>query len=148
MSETQETLIYAGRRRTTRGALAYFYADEAGALSGYKKPLAAAAKIGAQIVITKADGKPGSFWTAGEKAPRVTGYLDDDPRLLEWAIDEKTHVATFTAERQSKRAAAAGEDPLQKILQPVRAELSRMMPDERAAAVGWIMNYLLTGAKR
>ena len=148
MSETQETLTYAGRRRTTRGALAYFYVDAAGAFSGYKKPLTPAAKIGAQILITNVEGKAGSFWTAGEKSPRVVGYLENDPRLLEWALEEKTHVATFIAQRQSKRIAAAGEDPLQQALQPVRAELARMMPDERVAAVGWIMNYLLSGAKR
>lgn len=142
MTDAEKTLTYAGRRVTTKGTLAYFYAHPDGELRGYAKPLITGAKVGTQITVTAADD--GQFWATGPQAPRASGQMSaGDPHLLQWSIDEKGDLARATQIREQQRIIKAGADPLRTHLAPVRDRLRTMSPDRRAAAVGWILTFLL-----
>lgn len=139
------TLTYAGRRVTTGGQLAYFYADEDGHLRGFKKALVTGAPIGARVELRSEED--GSYWSAGTNGPRVVGHAED-PRLIPWAAEDRAAVAEQSARAESKRIARAGVDPLKAQLEPVREALRGMSSDRRGATVGWILQYLLSGVTR
>ncbi len=146
MTETI-TLIYAGRRMTVDHKLAYFYAGIGDSdLRGFSKALVAGVRVGA-VVEVRADDE-GRYWTGGPDAPRVTGYADDDARLLEWAALDRAASMEQSARAESRRIARAGADPLKAQLEPVREVLRGMSPDRRAATTGWILQYLLSGVTR
>lgn len=146
MTDSEKTVTYAGRRVTTRGTLAYFYAHPDGELRGYAKPLITGAKIGTEITVTAAED--GQFWATGPKAPRASGLVPEtDPRLLEWSVDEKGDLTRAAQIREQQRIIKAGADPLRARLSPVREQLQAMSPDRRAAAAGWILTFLLGDAR-
>lgn len=146
MSDNTRLLVYAGRRTTTSGPLAYFYANEEGKLEGFRKTLMPAVSIGAQIQITV--NEDGAFWIRGEHAPRLVGNLTDDPRLLLWSIAEKEAVVEAGQRREQKRIAKEGADPLKAQLDPIREVLRAMSYERRTATIAWIIQYLQTGAPR
>ena len=146
MNTHEEIRTYAGRRQTTRGTLAYFYLKGDGTFAGHKKPLVPGAPIGTQIAVTFDD--EGQFWIAGANAPRAIGHLDDPDTVQEWSLAEKADVTQVSIQRESKRVAKEGKDPLRAQLDPIRTQLARMSYDRRAATVAWILQYLLGGSAR
>lgn len=146
MSTHEEIRTYAGRRQTTTGTLAYFYAKDDGTFVGHKKPLVPGTPIGTQIAVTF--DEQGQFWVGGENAPRAIGHLADAEIVQEWSVAEKADVTQVGIRRESKRVAKEGQDPLRAQLDPIRAQLARMSYDRRAATVAWILQYLLGGSAR
>lgn len=148
MTTTEIDLTYAGRRLTVKNSLAYFYhsADDPDALRGFKKPLLAGHKIGTVVRIHQEPD--GSFYTGGQLAPRAIGHAQDSPDLLRWSADQEADVALHAQQAESKRIAAAGEDPMRAALAPIRDQLAAMSSARRAAAIGWIITYLQTGQRR
>lgn len=140
-----ETRTYAGRRLTSTGALAYFYADDAGELHGHAEPLLGDVPIGTRLEVTR-DG--GSVFVAGQHAPRVTGTLDDPGQLLQWIAQEKADCVAAARTREARRLAKTGRDLMREHLDPIRTEISKMSDDRRAATIWWIVQYLATGAAR
>lgn len=141
MTESIRNFVHIGRRVTTKGTLAYFYADGE-TIRGYAKPLLAGAKIGTEISITF-DGED-RMWTGGEHAPRAVGQLEaSDPRLVRWSTEEKADVARAAHIREQQRILKSGEDPLKRQLEPIRQHLARLSPDRRVGAVSWILTYLM-----
>lgn len=144
---TTSVHIYAGRRLSTTGRIGYFYQNEDGEVLGYKKPLISGASIGARIEVSS--DQPGTYIPGGEHRPRVVGNLPtDDERLLAWAVQERADLTQHARESRSRKIAREGIDPLREQLAPVRAQLSRMTGEQRAAAAHWILQYLLTGTTR
>lgn len=141
-------LTYAGRRLTDKGILAYFYFSPAApdTLRGFKRPLLPGLKIGTIVQIQQE--KDGSYYTAGEYAPRAIGQADHSPELLDWSAEQEADVALHAQRAESKRITAAGSDPMRTRLEPIRNELAAMSSARRAAAIGWIISFLQTGQRR
>lgn len=72
----------------------------------------------------------------------------EDPRLITWAAEDRAAAAERSARAASQRIARAGVDPLKAQLEPVRDALRGMSSDRRAATVGWILQYLVSGVTR
>lgn len=141
MTEFNKTFIHIGRRVTTQGKLAYFYADGE-TTRGYAKPLLAGAKIGTQIEVTW--DSEDRMWTGGAKGPRAIGQLDEtDARLIRWSTEEKGDLGRAAHIREQQRILKEGVDPLRRQLEPVREHLAGLSPDRRVGAVSWILTYLM-----
>lgn len=146
---TTAPLLYVGRRHSVDGKLGHFYQVEGTErLIGYRKPLTTGTKIGARVEAVFDDEQLHRVFSSGADAPRVVGYLDEsDERLTAWAIEDKTASVEHSRRLEADRIAKTGKDPLLQYLEPVRAELARLAGDRQAAAVAWIMTYLLTGRR-
>lgn len=145
-TEPQISCIYTGRRSLVGGKIAHYYLDDKGADHGYLKPLITGAKVGTIVELTYTDDTLTQFWSSGKNAPRAIGQLPaDDPRLIEWAAEDKAAGIARSRRVEADRITKAGKDPLLHYLEPVRAELARMSGDRQTATVAWILTYLLTG---
>lgn len=142
-----EAVVYAGRRRTTKGKLAYFYADLVSGADrfGTSKPLYPGCKVGEMLALTF-DGD--SFFIGGAHAPAPKGQIEDTDQILRWQLEERADVALQTRVRETERIVKEGNDVLREQLGPVRDALAGMQIDRRSITVHWIMDYLLTGTVR
>jgi hypothetical protein len=144
---TEVDLIFVGRRLTVKNALAYFYepVGKPGTLRGFKRPLVTGHKIGT-IVRIQEDGD--GYYTSGANGPQAIAQSTDEDQLLRWSIEQEADVAQHQQQLESKRIVQAGQDPLRTVLAPIRDQLAGMSSARRAATVGWIITFLLTGQRR
>lgn len=145
MATTEVELTYAGRRLTTRNTLSYFYYEASvGKMRGFRKPLMTGLKVGTIIRVHDDDG----VHIAGPLAPVAIGHSTDTDKLLQWSAEQEADVALHAQTVESKRIAAAGNDPMREALEPIRDQLAAMSTARRAATIGWIITYLQTGQRR
>lgn len=145
-AESVETLTYIGRRPGGKGALLYAYLDAAGQAAYYDKALVAATAIGSRVAITHPAGRPTSYYTAGDRAPRLVGFAEDaDPdQLLDWQVRDRA-AWQRKADADAAKRAARRADALEDHVGALVAASAALSWDERTAFASWIAHRIQKG---
>ena len=100
--------------------------------------------------IPKLVGRPGSIYEFECKADndstifgntrRWVGFLDDDPRVLEWQAKHDAFFAAQELERQEKKG--KNTNLIQRQLAPLKVAYGHMVGHQRAAFLAQIIGYV------
>ncbi len=103
------TRTYIGRRQDAAGKIVYAYLDEEGSLGLYSKPLTSSHAVGSIVMLTYTDETRKSYWSGGERRPKITGLADSDAKhLIEWQVaDRAAYQAKLEADAMKRQVANA-----------------------------------------
>lgn len=129
---------YIGRRNTTDGKIAYAYLDEGGSEFWLRKPVRKGAHVGETFVLTFTDETHTSYWTGGERGPRVTGRADVDSEiLLKWqALDVAAYQSKAQADAMNR--VIRETSPLDTHIDALAKAAQSMTPTQRGAFARYV----------
>lgn len=96
--------------------------------------------VGRPGTIYQFEHKPENETTIFGDTRRYIGFLDNDPRVVEWQANHDAFFAAEELERQEKRG--KNKNLIQRRLAPLKVAYSKMVGHQRAAFLAQIIGYI------
>lgn len=101
--------------------------------------------VGRPGIIYEFEHKPDNETTIFGDPRRYIGFLDDDPRVVEWQANHDAFFAAEELKRQEKKG--KNKNLIQRRLAPLKVAYGKMVGHQRAAFLAQIIGYI-TGRVR